>query len=712
VTVGRQGINVALRSTNVSWDVGTDILSADVTVQNLSDLALGTLDGTTLASGVSVFFVSGPSGPLGETVDLPNVDGTNTFTASGQPFFHYAEVLAPQAISSSKTWQFHLNGVASFTFSVLVSADAPSAQGFLSWSTDPLLGKLNWQGITGWGGSGLAIFGQYGVISVFDNGIWNSRSDPTGLESSTYGNQAVAGSGPSRLFTVLSDGSTIRFWDGISWRTINSLPGGPSAHFTDIHLLGDDTLFATGDSVWRFVVGSAAGGGSWNTLTNPTTGPNACKAATVAVGRIFCVFGNSEVYSWNGSSWLFNGNSHVASPTLIFAHDTSDLWVYSSLSPNDFGHYSGGTWAAPILPEPAYQVALLHANMLADGEVFAVGISLNFPNAGIIWHWDGATWNEEFYNTDFYPRDVWARDADTAYAVGTENVILKRTGGTWNFVSGIGGPPQSNPWSSAYVAGSNDIFLGAAGQRIAHWNGTAWTFQTTPVVSNIRTLWGSSGSNVYVGGTDCAIDHYNGSSWSAEPDFASVGVFGLGGSGASNVWAVGYDCGTGNTARFDGTSWIGASTPDDGILFAVWSPGPGFAIAVGQGGKISRWDGASWSTDASPTGSDLLAVWGSSTSDIWAVGNGGTIIHWDGSAWGSGGTSCGGGGFQLDAVWGRSSTEVYAADNGGSLCFYDGTSWTAVPVQSAGSGPIYAISGDTAGQTAVAVGTQVYRGSR
>ncbi|MGH7531790.1 MAG: hypothetical protein ACREL4_00750, partial [Gemmatimonadales bacterium] len=119
VTIGSQGVIVALRSSGVSYDTSTDILQATVTVQNLSILPLNTPDGTTLGGGLDVFFVSGPSGPLGQVVGLPNDDGTGTYTDLNQPFFRYGQILAPQAISSGKLWQFHLNGVASFTFSVL-----------------------------------------------------------------------------------------------------------------------------------------------------------------------------------------------------------------------------------------------------------------------------------------------------------------------------------------------------------------------------------------------------------------------------------------------------------------------------------------------------------------------------------------------------------------------------------------------------------------
>ena len=160
ITLGSQGVSVGLRSSNVSYNGGTDILSATVTVQNLSQIAIGTLDGSTVGSGIDVFFFSGPTGSLGEIIGLPNKDGLGTYTGSDQPYFRYVELLTPSATSTGKSWQFLLNGASAFTFTVLVSAETPSAGALLNWSPDPTMGYSNWGGIVGWGTSGLAVLGD------------------------------------------------------------------------------------------------------------------------------------------------------------------------------------------------------------------------------------------------------------------------------------------------------------------------------------------------------------------------------------------------------------------------------------------------------------------------------------------------------------------------------------------------------------------------
>jgi len=126
VILGGQGIYVQLTSSNVSYDAGTEIFQADVTVQNLTAVPLGTPDGMTV-SGVKVFFYSGPVVVSGTgTVTVGNADGTGTFTGTNQPYFFYNQILQTAQVSAAKTWQWVVpTTVGTFTFQVLVVAAAP-----------------------------------------------------------------------------------------------------------------------------------------------------------------------------------------------------------------------------------------------------------------------------------------------------------------------------------------------------------------------------------------------------------------------------------------------------------------------------------------------------------------------------------------------------------------------------------------------------------
>ena len=124
------GQNTSVQIANAAPTVsGTDSLTADVTVKNLTGQPWATTDGSTASpNGVRVFFHTLPSN--GVTVD--NADGAQTYTATNQPYFQYiADTLGADAILSSgetslaKHWRFALNGASSFSFQVYVVTALP-----------------------------------------------------------------------------------------------------------------------------------------------------------------------------------------------------------------------------------------------------------------------------------------------------------------------------------------------------------------------------------------------------------------------------------------------------------------------------------------------------------------------------------------------------------------------------------------------------------
>ena len=123
---GGQNVNVTLTSTDVQYNTGSEIFSANVTVKNLILQPIGTTDGSTLApDGVRVFFHSGPTTTSGTgVVTVANQDGTAAFTAPGQPYFQYNEVLENNETSAPKNWQWNVpSTVSTFAFSVYIDAE-------------------------------------------------------------------------------------------------------------------------------------------------------------------------------------------------------------------------------------------------------------------------------------------------------------------------------------------------------------------------------------------------------------------------------------------------------------------------------------------------------------------------------------------------------------------------------------------------------------
>ncbi|HVG44197.1 MAG TPA: hypothetical protein VM890_05680 [Longimicrobium sp.] len=150
--LGGQDKYVQLASSGTAYDGGTQIFSSNVTVQNLLKQNIGTTDGSTV-TGVDVFFAALNVTNGTGSVAVSNYDGTGTFTATNQRYFHYAQIISPYEISSSKNWQFQITGVVSnFSFTVYVSApvvnqNTPNLDKVWDGdtSTDWVVGS-NWQG--------------------------------------------------------------------------------------------------------------------------------------------------------------------------------------------------------------------------------------------------------------------------------------------------------------------------------------------------------------------------------------------------------------------------------------------------------------------------------------------------------------------------------------------------------------------------------------
>ncbi|HET7462425.1 MAG TPA: hypothetical protein VFJ82_14325 [Longimicrobium sp.] len=150
--LGGQDVYVRLTSTSGVYDSGTQILSSNVTVQNLLRQTMG-VDSTSAVLGVRVFFQQQPvriSG-TGNVSVYNNGDGLETFTAGNQPYYLYNQAITPYQISSARTWQFSVDpGVTVFRFTVYVSAPLADYSGTLLdhvWEGDV---STDWQTSGNW----------------------------------------------------------------------------------------------------------------------------------------------------------------------------------------------------------------------------------------------------------------------------------------------------------------------------------------------------------------------------------------------------------------------------------------------------------------------------------------------------------------------------------------------------------------------------------
>lgn len=183
--VGGQDLYVILASSGTAYDPGAQELRSNVTVQNLTQHTIGTLNGISV-DGLKVFFTSEPTVTSGTgTVSVANPDGYDTFTGGAQPYFHYHETLSPYEVSDSRQWVFDAPAtVNSFTFSVYVDVSMQDPQA-------PLLGAL-WTG---------AVNNDW-----FTPGNWQNDVVPDSSSVVSILNDSLI-SGPGR--PVLSGGATV-----------------------------------------------------------------------------------------------------------------------------------------------------------------------------------------------------------------------------------------------------------------------------------------------------------------------------------------------------------------------------------------------------------------------------------------------------------------------------------------------------------------------
>jgi len=219
--VGGQDSLVKMASYGTAWDNGTQILSSNVTVQNLMQYAMGTTDGTTVSNGgVKVFFIDDPVALGGGSVTVTG-DGTDAFTNADQEYYAYNQVVQPFQISNARVWQFQISGtVTSFSFQVAVSADlqgslAPGSQ-LLNAVWDGSLSSV-WDSAANW--SNNAVPGATTVVQIAANfsgtmpvltGPAQAKDLLVGAATTlNLGNQTLEAGGNVSAYGTVSDG-TIR----------------------------------------------------------------------------------------------------------------------------------------------------------------------------------------------------------------------------------------------------------------------------------------------------------------------------------------------------------------------------------------------------------------------------------------------------------------------------------------------------------------------
>ena len=405
-----------------------------------------------------------------------------------------------------------------------------------------------------------------------------------------------------------SAASRVARWNGTAWNTLGTgvSDGGNGGSVFALALNLGGEVYVGGYFVQAG--GSAASniakwnGGSWRTLGGGLVGGNGVNSEVFAVA----VAGNGDVYvggrfrqvggvaanrvaKWNGTTWssLGSGATRGLNAAVVYAlavSSTGDVYMGGDFAEadgiitNKVAKWSGGAWSALGAGSNAGVSGgdVLALAVAGNGELYVGG---NFTQAGGVAangvaRWDGTAWN--------------------ALGAGAANGV---SGGSVYSIL-----PVSS--SLVYVGGEFSQAGGVPASSIARWDGTAWGLLGSSTANGVRSngqqaavlaLAASSTGVLYVGGTfnqaggstANRIARWDGAAWSALGTGSANGigqgtVTALAVAGSGSVYVGGAFTQAGGIPASQIAEWNGNT----------WSPlGTGLnnyphAVAVGPSGKV------------------------------------------------------------------------------------------------------------------------------
>lgn len=459
---------------------------------------------------------------------------------------------------------------------------------------------------TGWGIS----FEDYGDGRVFhlirwNGSVWEIRMDTPVLN-------AIQMVSPSSGWAV-GDGGAIFHWNGAKWSAVDS-PTGANL---------DGVAFSSPGDGW-------------------------------ATGRDGVIIRYSLGQWWDYSSLAPSPRAMAVGP------DGEDGWMLGSWNRGDIVlRWDGKDWVTWRGDTPDGEALAL--DFPAAGEAWAAGWIPGRSRAGMVWRWDGASWNREFNNVPLPLIGASFLSANEAWGVGDEGWIVRWDGAEWSEVAS----PTGQELNAVTMLSPTEGWAAGEGGQILGWNGTYWAVYLPYQARGI--------------GNDALYYKFNALSFNGTADGWVAGS--VEGGDFRQPWIM----------RWDGAEWDAAKLFDDEppckcSLYAMHfsAPDDGWAVGGGDQTLIMHWDGAEWTYQTWPEAYRLLAIHGAAADDLWAAGiaediassaNPGVILHWDGSQWVP--YRFPSGVAWMDAIHMDSASDGWMAGSG--LLHWNGSEWGAVP---------------------------------
>ncbi|MBL0927657.1 MAG: hypothetical protein IBJ11_08395 [Phycisphaerales bacterium] len=426
--------------------------------------------------------------------------------------------------------------------------------------------------------------------------------------------------------------SSIARWDGTTWSAMGFIGTRVNALVLDqngnlIAATGEDANSGGSGAVFRW------NGSSWSQLGGDTGSSGGIMALAIASNGDIIAGGRFSGIGWFGSSGGIQAN--------CIARWNGSAWspLGSAVPPN----YLIPGLANPPASPPAAVYAI---TVLANGDIIAGGQFLVGTNATgtvlaqNIARWNGSAWSAIGPGLRGGVSTVRALGvlsngqivAAGGFFLGTTGIQISNIA-TWNGASwlpvGTGGEDpdagattiyalRTQPGGGVIIGGDFGNWAGQNANRVARWNGSAWSTYGSGVDAAVRALAVRTNGELMVGGDFSAAGgtaanraaRWNVSAWSS---IAS----GLGLSNAVTAFA---------TMPNGDIVAAGPFTAANGVAINVSTDGTAWP------GGVARWNGASWSPLPPLAPINALAV--ASNGDLIAGGSfGGGVARLSGSTW-------------------------------------------------------------------------------
>jgi hypothetical protein len=423
-------------------------------------------------------------------------------------------------------------------------------------------------------------------------------------------------------------------WNGSAW-TVQSTPnptGAQNGFLNDVWCSSSADCIAVGASFDGSSTASTVverwNGSAWRIVTSPGVssgrGSLLLALACPAVSRCIATgYGSDKsnvlvtlAEGYNGTLWsvqpTVDANGAAGGALLGVACPTSSSCLAAGQATNGTltEQWNGSRWQIVPSPNPAGAAGAglngiacpARRNCIAVGGAFDLAGN---PAGTLAEQWNGTLWSIQPTPTStsggYIFWGVGCSSANACTAVGDTNtsVLAERWNGTAWKAQTISGPPGAQgsllagvscpTLTACFAVGGAFDGSGNTTTLVEHWNGTAWSIQSTPTSGDMNYFLNGiscvSATNCTVAGntatgTALLVEHWNGTSWTAQtlpaPAGAQGGLLGVACISASACTAVGLagsPFGTFTVAeRWNGTTWTAQAMPPLPGAFDVAPP--------------------------------------------------------------------------------------------------------------------------------------------